>query len=75
MVTLCLCSPSNFVRNDRVRGMHWARDRCIGRRTRETSVLIAAPDERIEQLHDMPAGLKRPIVIICPDGTELIEIA
>ena len=55
--------------------MHWARDRCIGRRTRETSVLIAAPGERIEQLHDMPAGLKRPIVIICPDGTELIEIA
>ena len=48
---------------------------------RETSVLIAAPGERIEQLRSgtwatvrHARRLKRPVVIIFPDGTELIEI-
>ena len=49
---------------------------------RETSVLIAAPGERTEQLRSgtwatirHARRLKRPIAIIYPDGSELIELA
>jgi predicted Rossmann fold nucleotide-binding protein DprA/Smf involved in DNA uptake len=49
---------------------------------RETSVLIAAPGDRVEQLRSgtwatirYARKLKRPIAIIYPDGIEEVEIA